>query len=160
MPDISIDVDKLNAILGTVQSLIQENKRHEREKVERTRADAAAAENFQRQQSLSIAASIEDRHKGRQIQEEWDNLLQRFGRQARAQKEDETADAYERRMASSLQFVSPEWKDVNLLAERDPTLVRNVIKNIKADALKPHAVGLDTPPGVIREYKTRTRMSF
>jgi hypothetical protein len=158
MPDISIDADKLNAILTSVQKVIEDNKRLERQAAERTRADAATAENFQRQRSMSIAAEIEDRHKGRAIQEDWDNILQRFGRQAPAQKEGETSDAYERRLAFSLQFVSPEWKDVDLNTAPS-ILVRNIIKDIKADALKPGAVAMDTPPGIIREIKTKDKIT-
>ena len=157
--DFAALMSKMNMVANKLKDLDQENKRLHREAETRTRSDADAQQNWQRQHSLSISQEIEDRHKGRTIQEEYDQIYQHHGRQAPPQREGETSDGYERRLASSLQFASPEWKDVNLLTERDPVVVRNAIKYIKADAMKPEAVAIDVPAGVIREIKTRDKVT-
>lgn len=151
MAEVSINRDRLDMLISSFKDAIEENKRLNREATERTRADAAMQEQRQRQTSMSIAEQLEDRRKGLALQEEWDALYRPFGTQAPPKKEDETAAHYEKRLASGIQFVSPDWRGTDWEHETQPALTRLVINQIKADAVKEDAIQHALADDEIRE---------
>lgn len=155
MANITIDADRLQAIMDTLQTLQAQNATLQRSQDERIREDAARQENRQRQHSLSIAADAEERNRGRRHQEDWDAAYENLGRRAPAMREGETADAYRIRLASGVQNCSPDHKDLDLdtVLYRQPASFRETILNqIRQDALHPQARHVEIPDNQIREF--------
>ena len=95
-----------------------------------------------------------DRYIGTQHQAKADEAYQMHGRQAPAQREEESAETYRRRLLTGLQVYHPEYKDVDL--QSAPQMVMNSFeKEIMQAALDPASHKVDTPPGVIREIRRK-----
>ena len=131
-------------------------KKADAEEEEKKKADAKKADDDSKRKADAEKEEAE-RPKFADCQAKADSVMSAFGDSAPRPMQGESLMAYRQRLASKLKVHSADYKDINLNAISDESLLAVAERRIYADAAGAARTSIDVPAGTLHEVKETDR---
>lgn len=155
MDSLEMPAPELKTAADEAEEKAKADADEEKAKADAEEAEKAKADAEEKAKEESEAKADEESGKYADAQAKADSVYSAFGDSAPAPMRGETLMAYRKRLANKLKSHSEAYKDVNIHAIADSTVLAVIEKGIYADAQVAARTPSEVPYGVLQEIKTR-----